>query len=116
MQTQSRRVGYDLDGQFYGRASLVEELARRLPTMTREQVNAAIRKHLQSKNLAVAIITDDAQRFRDEVLSGKPTPLVYDTAGTPAEILAEDKEIESWPLSINERRLRIVPAKELFER
>ena len=27
--------------------------------MTREQVNAAIRKHLQAKNLAVAIVTDD---------------------------------------------------------
>ena len=60
VQTQSRRVGYDLDGQFYGRASLVEELARRLPTMTREQVNAAIRKHLQAKNVAIAVVTDDA--------------------------------------------------------
>ena len=116
VQTQSRRVGYDLDGQFYGRASLVEELARRLPSMTRDEVNAAIRKHLQAKNLAVAIITDDAARLREQLLSGKPTPLVYDTAGTPADVLAEDKEIESWPLAVNVERLRIVPAQELFER
>jgi zinc protease len=116
VQTQSRRVGYDLDGHFYGRASLVEELARRLPNMTRDQVNAAIRKHLRAKNLAVAIVTDDGARLRDQLLSGKPTPLVYDTAGTPADVLAEDKEIESWPLAINADRLRIVSAGELFER
>ncbi len=116
VQTQSRRVGYDLDGQFYGRASLVEELARRLPTMTREQVNAAIRKHLQAKDVAIAVVTDDAARFRDQVLSGKPTPLVYDTAGTPPDILEEDKEIESWPLPITADHIRVVPAKDLFER
>ena len=116
VQTQSRRLGFDLDGQFYGRGSLVDELNRRLPNMTRETVNAAIRKHLQAKNLFVAIVTDDAARFRDQILSGKPTPLVYDTAGTPPDILAEDKEIEAWPLSINGERLRIVPAKDMFER
>ncbi|MBI2823511.1 MAG: insulinase family protein [Planctomycetia bacterium] len=114
VQTQSRRLGYDMDGAFFDRSSLVAELARRLPTMTREQVNAAIRKHLQAKDLAVAIVTDDGARLRDQLLSGKPTPLVYDTQGTPADILAEDKEIESWPLAINTERLRVVPAKELF--
>ena len=62
------------------------------------------------------MITDDAARFRDQVLSGKPTPLVYDTAGTPPEILEEDKEIESWPLPIAADHIRIIPAKELFER
>ena len=106
VQTQSRRVGYEQDGQFYDRASLVDELARRLPTMTREQVNAAIRKHLQAKNLAVAIVTDDGARLREQLLSGQPTPLVYDTEGTAADILAEDKEIEVWPLAINVERLR----------
>jgi zinc protease len=61
-------------------------------------------------------VTDDGARFRDQILSDKPTPLVYDTSGTPADILAEDKEIESWPLTINAERLRIVTAKELFEK
>jgi zinc protease len=115
-QSQSRRVGYDLDGQFYGRASQIEELKRRLPSITREQVNTAIRKYLQAKNVSIAVVTDDASRFRDQVLSGKPTPLVYDTAGTPPEILEEDKEIESWPLPIPADHIRIIPAKELFER
>jgi len=115
VQNQSRRLGYEQDGKFYGRKSLVEELADRLPTMTREQVNEAIRKHLQADNLAVVLVTDDGARVKEQLLSGKPSPLVYDTQGTPPEILEEDKIIESWPLKINVERLKIVPAEELFE-
>ena len=34
----------------------------------------------------------------------------------PLDILAEDKEIEVWPLAINVERLGVVPAKELFDK
>ena len=64
----------------------------------------------------MAVVTEKANEFRDTVLAGKPTPLVYDTEGTPPEVLAEDKEIAAWPLEINRQRLRIVPVAEMFER
>jgi zinc protease len=115
IQSQSRRLGYEMDGVFYGRASLVDELERRLPNLTREQVNAAIKKHLQSKNLSIAVVTQDATKFRDTLLSGQPSPLHYDTSGTPDSILAEDKKIESHPLNINRDRLRIIDANKMFE-
>jgi zinc protease len=115
VQTQSRRLGYEMDGAFYGRASLVTELDKRLPTMTHEQVNTAIKKHVQSKNLSVAVVTRDAESFRDAVLSGKPSPLHYDTEGTPADILDEDKLIEAFPLRVNHDRVRILPVERMFE-
>ena len=34
VQTLSRRLGYAMDGAFYGRDDLVTELARRLPKLT----------------------------------------------------------------------------------
>jgi len=115
IQTQSRRLGYELDGSFYGRESLVTELDRRLPQLTREQVNAAIRRHLQAKDLCVAVVTRDAEKLRDAVLSGQRSPLRYDTEGTPKEILDEDKLIEAYPLRINRDRVRVVPAEAMFE-
>jgi zinc protease len=115
VQDQSRRLGYQMDGQFYQRKSVVEELNRRLPTMTLKQVNAAIKKHLGYKNLAVAVVTQQAEAFRDKLLSGEPTPLVYDTEGTPAEVLAEDKIIQSYKLDVAADRLKIVPVEEMFE-
>jgi zinc protease len=117
-QTQSRRLGYLLDSKWYlgQQGDFLAEVQGRLPGLTREQVNAAARKHLQAKDLVVAIVCKDAAAMREKLLSGAPTPIVYDTEGTPPEILAEDKEIEAYPLPLNRERARIVPAAGLFEK
>jgi zinc protease len=115
VQDQSRRLGYQMDGRFYERNSVVEELNRRLPAMTLEQVNAAIKKHLSHKNLAVAVVSQEAEAFREKLLSGEPTPLVYDTEGTPADVLAEDKIIQAYKLDVNRERLKFVPVEKMFQ-
>jgi zinc protease len=79
-------------------------------------VNEAVRKHLRADNLIVAVVTEDAQGFLKALQGGKPTPIRYDTSGTPAEILAEDKIIEKFPVKLNAERSRIVASAELFER
>ena len=51
VQTLSRRLGYVIDGGFYGRKDLVTELAERLPKLTVDQVNAAVRKYLKPEGM-----------------------------------------------------------------
>ena len=114
VQTQSRRLGYAIDGEFYGCRDLVSELAERLPKLTVEAVNAAVRKHLKTNGIKVAIVAKDAAALRDLLTSGKATPIVYDTQGTPADILAEDKTIAAFPLK--DVTVRIVPVEEMFEK
>jgi zinc protease len=114
VQTLSRRLGYAMDGAFYDRDDLVTELDRRLPKLTVDQVNAAVRKHLKAPGLKVAIVARDAPALRDELMSGKPTPITYDTQGTPEDVLAEDKVIASFPLE--DVRVRIVPVEQMFEK
>jgi zinc protease len=116
-QTASRRLGYEMDGMFYGKGSLVDELQKRLPAMTAEQVNAAIRKHLQARNAYVAVVTDEkeAKGLAEALASNAPSPIGYATATKP-EVLEEDKEIAVFPLAVNRDRLRIVPASEMFEK
>ena len=75
VQTLSRRLGYAIDGEFYGRKDLVTELAERLPKLTVDQVNAAVRKHLKTDGMKVAIVARDAAGLRELLTSGKPTPL-----------------------------------------
>ena len=60
VQTLSRRLGYAIDGEFYGRNDLVTELAERLPKLTVDQVNAAVRKHLKTDGMKIAIVAHDA--------------------------------------------------------
>jgi zinc protease len=114
VQTLSRRLGYAQDGAFHNRDDLVTELARRLPDLTRDDVNRAVADHLKSKGLRIAIVTSDAQGLADLLKSGKPTPLVYDTAGTPEDVLREDEQIARFPLNI--AKIRIAPVATLFEK
>ncbi len=113
VQTTSRRLGYLLDARFYGRDNLVDEVQRRLPTLTVDDVNAAIRRYLQYDDLAVAIVTTEAEAFRDRLLANEPSPPTYTAAITDA-IRQEDEEIVSFELAINPDRVRVVPVEEMF--
>jgi zinc protease len=114
-QDPSRRLGFAMDAVSYGK-DIIVELKARLPTMTKAQVDRAIRKHLDPKRLTVAIVSDDAKALRAELLSGKPTPMAYDTKDTPAQVLAQDKCIAVFPLGVTSSRIKIVPAGVLFEK
>ena len=115
VQTLSRRLGYAMDGQFYGRDDLVTELADRLPKLTVEQVNAAVRRHLKTPGLEGRDRHPATPpRCATLLTSGKPTPITYDTQGTPEDVLAEDKLIAAFPLK--DVSVKIVPVEEMFER
>ena len=114
-QDPSRRLGFAMDAVSYGK-DIIAELKARLPTMTKAQVDRAIRKHLDPKRLTVAIVSDEAKALRAEFLSGKPTPMAYDTKDTPAQVLAQDKSIAVFPLGVTSSRIKIVPAEVLFEK
>ena len=113
VQTTSRRLGYHMDSAVYGAGYFIDEIQRRLSALTVDDVNAAIRRHLQYDNLAIAVVTRDAEVFRDALLAGEPSPPTYNTAVTE-EIQAEDALIESFELAINPERVRVVPVEEMF--
>ena len=113
VQTASRRLGYQMDSRFYGSGYYIDEIQRRLPSLTVEDVNAAIRRHLQYEDLAVAIVTTDAEGFRDKLLANEPSPPTYN-AVVADEILTEDTEIVSYQLAVDPDRVRIVPVEEMF--
>ncbi|HUD71712.1 MAG TPA: pitrilysin family protein [Dongiaceae bacterium] len=114
-QSQSRRLGYLMDSRFYGMTPFVDRIQEELPSLTVEQVNAAVRRNLDPENLKVVIVADGARGLVQELTSGAPTPIVYQTPTDDPALLAEDKEIERFPLGINAEALRIYPASTMFE-
>ncbi|MCE5302371.1 MAG: insulinase family protein [Planctomycetaceae bacterium] len=112
--TPMERLGYALDDRFYGlEGSHLEMFRRRAEQMTRAEVNAAIRKYLQYENLQIVMVTDDAERLRQSLISGEPSPIAYPTPKSE-QVLAEDRHIGVFPLKIESKNIRIVPATELF--
>jgi zinc protease len=114
-QSQSRRLGYLMDSRFYGFPSFIDRVQEELPKLTVEEVNAALKRHLHPANLKVAIVADGARGLVQQMTSGEPTPIVYQTPTTDPALLAEDKEIAGYPLKVSVERLRIVPASTMFE-
>ncbi len=116
-QGVSRRLGYAMDGEFYRKGSLVDEVQKRLPSLTLAEVNAAIRKHLRTGSAYVAVVADEegAGELARALESNAPSPIRYTTETKP-DVLAEDKLISVFPLVVNAAKLRIIRASELFEK
>ncbi len=114
-QSPDQRLGYLQDSKIYGISDYLETIQRRLPELTCEEVNAAMRRHLRATDLVVAAVTQDAADFLDPLLAGEPTPVTYDTEGTLPEVLQADRAIERFPLPVNRERSRKVAPEELFE-
>jgi zinc protease len=115
-QTPARRLGYAMDGAYYGGKSLVDELAERLPRMTLDDVNGAIKRHLTPESLGIAVIADPegAERFVEALTANTPSPISY-ASETKPEVLREDRDIAVEPLPVARDRCRIVPATDMFE-
>jgi zinc protease len=113
-QDGARRLGYAIDAAIYGK-DIIAELKARLPGMTKADVDRAVRRHLHPEQLAIAVVGAEVRTLAEAVASGRATPIVYDTEGTAAEVLAEDQLIEKLPLSLSARDLKIVSAQNMFE-
>jgi zinc protease len=83
--------------------------------LTLDDVNVAIKRHLQYRDLKIAMVTGEAERLRTLLASGEPTPITYPTPKAD-EIVAEDEIIAAVPLALAEERIETVPVAEAFER
>ena len=113
--TTMMRLGYAIDDHFYGlKTGHWETYASMLNELTREEVNAALKKYLNYDSLKIVFITDDAEGLKNMLVAGDATPITYESE-KPAEIMNEDKDIAGYPLSIKPENVTIIKVEELFE-
>jgi zinc protease len=114
--TIGRRLGYAVDDAFYGvpAPGYLQSLKAAVDKVTPEQVNAAIKKHLQDDNMYLVIITADAAAMKKKLLAGDPTSITY-AGDRPAALLADDKVIASFPIKVKETDITIVPIDKVFQ-
>jgi zinc protease len=134
-ETVGRILAARLDDQFYRQEpGYLDAYLQKIDAVTPEQVNNAIRKHLQVDNIKYLVVTDDSEatRLADSIGAGKPAPgknpREYQLETTEKEgkklflvsedwldILRKDAAWESYPLNIARDHIRIVPVEKLFE-
>jgi zinc protease len=115
-QTLGERLGWKMDSRYYGYEDFLAEVQERLPKITHEEVNAAIRKYLNFKNLYLAIITDDAQSFKDALVANTPSPITYANPNMPPEVLEEDLIYQTFALDVDPEKVRIFKATDFFKK
>jgi len=113
-QTQDAQLGYALDSRYYNIPDYVGYMREQLTKLTLEDVNNAIRKHLKSDAMRIVMITKDAAGLREAILSGKTSPISYNSA-KPKEITDEDKVIEVYKINVKPEDVVIVPVEKVFE-
>jgi zinc protease len=114
VQSLDRRLGYQLDSRFYGTGFYIDEIERRLQSMTVEDVNRAVKKHLDRWDFRVAIVAPNAGELASALKDNRRSPVSYQTAGASEEVLAEDREIEVLPLPIDS--VEVVPVEACFQK
>ncbi len=115
-ETTQDRLGYAVDDRFYGIGGEghLAQFGEMLESITREEVNAALERHLQLENIKFAIVTGDAEGLREVMVNDTATPKTY-ASEKPAEIVAEDKEIEVVPFNLDADDVTIVAVDTIFE-
>ncbi len=68
--------------------------------LTLDDVNAAIKRHLQHENLKIAIVTGDAANLREKCWQATHRRRSRYATPKPDAILAEDRTIAAWPLAL----------------
>jgi zinc protease len=110
----SAKLAYAIDDRFFAVDGHLAKFKKMLNELTLNDVNAAIKKYVQTDNMTIAMVSADAAAMKAALASDKPSPIDYGQKKQTDAILAEDKEIEGWPLKLPESNITIVPVKEMF--
>jgi zinc protease len=115
--TISRRLGYQMDSEFYGTDYFIDRIDKELRAMTVDDVNAAIKKYLHPGDIKIAVVVDEGKGkdLLDGMIANAPSPIKY-SSPVSQPILDQDKLIQDFPLTINKEQSKVVGAKELFEK
>ena len=115
--TISRRLAYAMDDAFYGMGGegYLAGIRPGLAAVTLDAANEAIRTHLQSENMYLVFITNNAQAMKQTILSGVPTNLTYG-GPQPRSVITEDRRIAGFPIRVRADDIQIIHISEVFER
>ncbi len=115
--TLSRRLGYQMDSEFYGTDYYIDRIDKELKTLTLNDVNAAIKKYLHPSDIKITVVVDagKGQDFVNAMVANKPSPITY-SSPVSKNITEQDKTIQVFPLTINKEKSKVVGSGDLFEK
>jgi zinc protease len=117
IQSPERQLGFLMDSHFYGRKDYIVEMDKLLAKLTLADVNNAIKKYWQTKNMDILIVTDksEAEPLAKSLKENLPSPMSYSNTLKSAlskDILEEDAVVEKYPMPV--KSVKIVNSDDTF--
>ncbi len=117
-QTPAQQLGWLMDSKFYSRDNYLQDLDQLLRDATLEDVNKALRKHWQTDNMYITIVTDvsEAEPLAKSIKENLDSPMSYSNlvkSGLPKEVLAEDDEVAKYKLNVTS--VKVVKSEDTFK-
>jgi len=115
VKSQDRQLGYALDQDYYGiDKDFVNYVRDGLEKLTVDEVNRAIKKHLQEDNIQYVFITKDAKDMAKRLVNEQESVLKYNSP-KPESLLTQDEKLKKYPLNIPRDNVKIVPVEKVFQ-
>jgi zinc protease len=113
-KTERADLGYAIDGLFYGIPDHNSYVKNTVSKLTRDQVNAAIRRHLHVDCLQIVAASANAEELKKQLIGPGPTPIQYNSQ-KPRDILDEDKVVEKFDIGLRPQDIEIMPVDAIFQ-
>lgn len=113
LQTRSAELGYAIDSAFYGTPDYASYIREGLATLSLDDVNSAVRRHLRWERLRIVMVGEQMQEMRERLLEGEPSPMTYNSA-KPEDLLEEDKLVQHREIPLRPEAVKVVPVEKIF--
>jgi zinc protease len=113
-KTKNAELGYAIDSLYYGIPDYNSYIKNAIAKLTREQVNAAVRKHLRADRIQFVAVSANAEQLKAQLAGAGPAAIQYNSPKA-ADILAEDKIIEKLDLGLRPEDIQVIPVEQVFE-
>jgi len=112
--SQDQQLGYALDSEFYQTDEFVKYVRDQFAKLSLADINRVIKENLQTDDIHYVFISGDSEDMKQRLLTEKISPLKYNS-DKPAELLATDKIIESYKLTLPSKNVEVIAVDKVFQ-
>jgi len=112
--SQDQQLGYALDSEFYQTPEFVKYVREKFEKLSLADVNRVIKENLQTENIHYVFISGDGEDMKKRLLTEQVSPLTYNSE-KPAELIATDKIIESYKLTLPANNVEVIAIEKVFQ-
>ncbi len=113
-RTKRAELGYAIDSIYFTIPRYNEYLKTALASLTRDDVNRAVRRNLRPNRLIIVAVAKNGEELKRQLAGDDPSPMIYNSP-KPAAIAEEDKIVEKYPLRLRPDDIKVVPVKDVFQ-